>query len=97
MADKIGPLARQDSVLGRFQVGHLRGAGHDAAVGIDFSAGKHADHSRGRLGHVGFDAADFGMGVRAAEKGGVEHSRQREIIHVSTDALDEARVLDTFH
>ena len=41
----------------------------------------------------GVDGADAGVGVRAAEDGGVQHARQRDVADVAAAALHQTRIL----
>ena len=42
---------------------------------------------------VDVDGADTGVGVRAADDGGVEHARQRDVADVAAAPLDQSRIL----
>ena len=52
-------------------------------------AGHHCDHSRHRLGGLGLDRLDPGMGKRAAVDGHVQHAGEDDIVQVVPPAPDE--------
>ena len=62
---------------------------------FDVSAGVHGEHAGRRLGGVGVDAGDTGVGVGASQDGRVDHARQLDVVGVGGLAGDQARVLPT--
>ena len=81
----------------RFQTRDFRCARNDAAFFIQIRTGENADDPGHSFGGIRSDTVDFGMGIWAAKKQRVKHPGQRDIIHVRSDAFDQARVLDALH
>ena len=97
MAHKIGAFAREHGMFGCFETRYFRGTRHHTAFIVHLGAGEDSDDSRSRFGGVDVNTLNFGVSVRASEKDGVEHAGHRQIVNVSADALNKARVLDPFH
>ena len=92
-ADEARAVAGEE---GEVLAGERRVGRHDRqwAHGVVQIGERHHAHHAGRLRRaLGVDRADAGVGVWAAEDGGVEHARQRDVAGVAPTALHETRVL----
>jgi len=61
-----------------------------AALVVYVCSDEDAHDSRQRLRRVGLDPVDLCMRIGAAEDRGMEHAWQRQVIHVSGDAFNQA-------
>ena len=93
LADVAHAVQRDAALLDR-RVGE---AGQGSGDLGDVGAGHDQGHARQRLGPADIDRLDAGMGVRAAQRGRVQHVRQRDVVDVAALAGQQARVLDPLH
>ena len=65
--------------------------------GVDVRASEDPKDTGRGFSRLGIDTVDSRVGVRTAQNHGVQHAWECKIVHVSADALDQARVFDPFH
>jgi hypothetical protein len=64
--------------------------GSDINLGPNLGAGLDRDHAGRRAGTLRVEAGDAGVGVRAAEKRGVDHSGPLHVVGVASGPGDHA-------
>ncbi len=92
----VADLARRQRVVGRVLhvLGHRPGARHRRRPGIgEVGAGVHGDDARDGLGRRRVDADDAGVGVRAADDGHVQRTRDVQVGGEAGFARQEGRIL----
>jgi len=60
-------------------------------------AGHDSDHAGHRLCRTRVYGEDFGVRVRAAQEGHVQHARKLYVVHITALAGDQHRVFDAPH
>jgi len=65
-----------------------------ADFGVEIGAREDRHHAGHRARGRGVDAADGGVGVRAAYEGEMERAGELEVVHVGIAAGDELGILD---
>ena len=74
-------------------LGHRLGIDRAELVGGIILAGQHREHARRRLGRLGVDRLDRGMGVRRIDEHRIGLARQIDIGDIASAAGEEARIL----
>ena len=93
LADVAHPVEGDAALLDR-RVGETRHRARDLG---DLGAGHDGCDPGQGLGAAHVDRFDPGVGVRAAQRRGVQHVRQHDVVDVAALAGEQARVLDPLH
>jgi hypothetical protein len=85
----------QHLAVGQHHLLVTRQRGHPVqAQRCQVGGGQHGDHARQRLGGIGVDRLDAGMGIGAADEIAEQHALHLDVVDVVALALREPHVLD---